>query len=112
MKIIVRISAVLLFLICLFPPWVQTDYHGVVRGSEPLGYHFLFSPPQPKYQHANGSFYAWQNFQPDIENNDSSFSRMGISIKPDLVRLFIEIIGLSALVGLVFTFELSKGKTR
>lgn len=106
MKSILRLGAVLLFFICIFPPWVQDDHHGIVRGSEPLGYSWIFRPPQPKDGGSNQDPWRALPSLPEgyEEISANSFARKGIAIRLDLSRLSFEILALIALVGLSLTF--------
>lgn len=106
MKLLLRICAIILFLMCLFPPWVQEDHHGVIRGSEPLGYSWIFRPPQPIDRNSSGDP---SRVIPEVpvgyeEISEDSYARKGISVRMDLPRLFFEILALVALVGLSLTF--------
>jgi len=115
MRHILRIGAVLLLLVCLYPPWVQTVHRGQVLGSEPLGYAWVFRPPKPKIKADPVTFNP--NFNPDPlarlpddpwqklpETTENSFAMKGIAVGVDLARLLIEVVALGALVGLGVTF--------
>lgn len=115
MNHVLRLGAVFLMLVCLFPPWVQTVHRGQVLGSEPLGYAWVFTPPKPKIK-ANPILFN-PNFNPDAlsrlpddplqklpETNENSFAMQGIAVGVDLSRLLVEAVALGALVGLGMTF--------
>jgi len=48
MKHILRLGAMLIVLVCLFPPWIQTVHGGQVRSETPVGYALIFKPPKPE----------------------------------------------------------------
>lgn len=80
MKHILRIAAVLLMLICLFHPWVQTTHFGQVRSETPVGYALIFKPPSPAKEGA------------------------AFGIIMDTSRLLCEIGVMLALLGIAWTF--------
>lgn len=75
-----RVAALMLLLICLFPPWTQTVHFGQVRSETPVGYAFIFNPPRP--------------------------AKDGIvfGIVMDTRRLLCEIAATLALLGIAWTF--------
>ena len=75
-----RIAAVMLMLICLFPPWTQTVHFGQIRSETPVGYALIFKPPSPAKE---GS---------------------AVGIVMDTRRLLCEIAATLALLGIAWTF--------
>lgn len=81
MKNMLRCFGLILFLVCMFPPWVRTIHRENERGSLPLGYAPVFMPPVTKV-------------------SEAPCFATGI----DLVRLSLEALALSALLGIGLTY--------
>ena len=118
MKLVLKGFCILLFLACLIPPWVQVVHRGQVRGSEPLGYAWIFRPPRPRLPPITSPNprYDW-NFDPDapkinpawnaLPEADAApapFANKGVAVALDFGRLGFEILGLLALGGLGLAF--------
>ena len=113
MKNILRLGTLVLVLICLYPPWVQDDFRGPIRGSEPLGYSWIFRPPMPKIKKPqNFDLPATGTLPAPPEGYEAaptdSFARQGISVRLDLPRLSFQILALAALLGFGLSFTLKK----
>lgn len=79
-KTIIVIAAIIIFLICLFPPWVQTFRPRELGEAliEDAGYHCIISPPSPTGEHKEYK-----------------------SIKLDYRRWFMQVVGVSVLAGAI-----------
>lgn len=82
-KTIIGIAGLIIFLMCLFPPWLQVYRHPGMPAAQTsaAGYHSILSAPLPIEQEMYG------------RNIDY------VGIKLDIQRLFLQIVAVSVLTG-------------